>query len=364
MIRITMPSARLPLFTLVLLSFVVLLSACGSEPVQAPGKPWHHLSNGEYRNPEGSDGSAATFGDMIGFFIRRMGDKPPVVPPEHVIRPEQARSNYQKLAGKDSITWLGHAAFLLQLNGKTVLTDPYLTARAGRLGLGPLRFVEPGLSLDSLPPIDIIVVSHNHYDHLDENTIEALPDKQRTHVVVPLGLGEFFSKRGYANVHERDWFESVSLDGVEVEVLPAIHFSRRGAFDKNRTLWGGFAIRANSKAIFHSGDTAYGPIFSEIGERAGPFDVALVAIGAYLPASIMETVHITPEEAVRVVDDVMATSAVGMHWGTVRLTDEDPFEPPRRFFDAASRAQWAPNRARIMKIGETLPLSDLIARKN
>jgi N-acyl-phosphatidylethanolamine-hydrolysing phospholipase D len=317
MIRLTLPSARPPLFTLVLLTSVVLLSACGSEPVQAPGKPWHHLSNGEYRNPQGSAGSAATFGDMIGFF-----------------------------------------------SGKTVLTDPYLTARAGRLGLGPLRFVEPGLSLASLPPIDIIVVSHNHYDHLDENTIEALPDKQRTHVVVPLGLGEFFSKRGYANVHERDWFESVSLDGVEVEVLPAIHFSRRGAFDKNRTLWGGFAIRANGKAIFHSGDTAYGPIFSEIGERAGPFDVALVAIGAYLPASIMETVHITPEEAVRVVDDVMATSAVGMHWGTVRLTDEDPFEPPQRFFDAASRAQWAPNRAWIMKIGETLPLSDLIARKN
>jgi len=345
------------------LACVIVLAACASEPIHAPGKPWHHLSNGEYRNPEGSAKSSATFGDMVTFFFRRMRDKPPVIPAGHVVAQVQAQSDFQKLAGQDTVTWLGHASFLLRLNGKTVLTDPYLTERAGRLGLGPLRYVAPGIPLNALPPIDIILVSHNHYDHLDENTIEALPGKDRTDVVVPLGLGAFFKQRGYANVHERDWFESVSLDGIEIEVLPAIHFSRRGPFDRNRTLWSGFAIRSNAKTIFHSGDTAYGPVFKEIGERAGPFDLALVAIGAYLPASIMETVHITPEQAVSVIDDVNATSAVGMHWGTVRLTDEDPFEPSKRFLDAAGAANWAPNRARIMKIGETVLLSEFVSRQ-
>ncbi|MFT4563976.1 MAG: N-acyl-phosphatidylethanolamine-hydrolyzing phospholipase D [Gammaproteobacteria bacterium] len=351
---------RLGVFMLV--SAVVISSTqCLAE---TNGQKWHHLDNGTFRNPVGSAQGTATFGDMLSFFGRRMRDKPPQVPPTHVVPQTQALQTYNATAGQDTVTWLGHAAFLLRLNGKTVLTDPYLTKRAGRLGLGPNRYVEPGLALASLPPIDVVLVSHNHYDHLDANTIEALPNKDRIHVVVPLGLGEFFEQRGYVNVIERDWYESTSIDGIEIQVLPAIHFSRRGAFDRNRTLWGGFAIRTPTIKIYHSGDTGYGPVFKEIGERAGPFDLALVAIGAYLPTSIMKPVHLTPEEALAVVDDVKADVAVGMHWGTVQLTDEDPFEPPERFRAAASARGWSANRAQVMRIGETKPLSKLLEKQS
>ena len=340
-----------------LVAGLLLLSGCTNAPVQAPGKPWHHLDNGQFRNPPGSPTGIATFGDLTAFFWRRLGAEPPVVPSDHVLPQAQALAAYEATASQDTATWLGHATFLLRLRGKTVLTDPYLTKVAGPIGFGPQRYVPPGISLDQLPPIDIILVSHNHYDHLDAKTLETLPGKARIHVVVPLQLGEFFRERGYVNVHELDWFERVVIDGIELEVLPAVHFSRRGLFDRNRTLWGGFAIRAGGRSIYHSGDTAYGPIFREIGQRSGPFDLALVAIGAYEPRSIMQASHVTPEDAVQLVDDIGAETAIGMHWGTVELTDEPHFEPGPRFLEAARSAGWSEGRAQILKIGETLPLS-------
>lgn len=341
---------------------VTAMSSCGTKPVQAPGKSWHHLSNGEFRNPIGTAPSTASISDMMSFFIRRMRDKPPQIPSDHVVPQAIALQDFAATNEENTVTWLGHSAFLLRLEGKNILTDPYLTEIAGPFGFGPSRYVAPGLSADSLPPIDIVLVSHNHYDHLDANTINTLPGKQRIHVVVPLGLGAFFRERGYTNVHEHDWFESVALDGIEIQVLPAIHFSRRGPFDRNRTLWASFAIRADDTSIYHSGDTGYGSVFKEIGDKAGPFDLALVAIGAYLPTSIMKTVHITPEEAVQLVSDIKADTAIGMHWGTVRLTDEDPFEPPVRFRAAGRSAGWKNERTRVMKIGQTLTLRALQAQ--
>ena len=282
-----------------------------------------------------------------------------LVPSDHVIPQAEALDAFTATNGEDTVTWLGHAAFLLRLNGKVILTDPYLSKVAGPFGFGPERYVAPGLALDSLPPIDIILVSHNHYDHLDAKTIEAISGKQYIKVVVPLALGEFFRQRGYLNVHELDWYESVIFDSIKVQVLPAYHFSRRGPFDRNRTLWGGFSIRGSDFSIYHSGDTGYGPLFAEIGERAGLFDLALVAIGAYEPSSIMQAVHVTPEEAVQLVDDIGKNVAIGMHWGTVQLTDENPFEPAERFRAAAHAADWKDGRGRILKHGETILVSTL-----
>jgi len=338
---------------------MLVLAACTGSPAQMPGKPDHHRDDGGFRNPPGSPSAQATLGELASFFWRRIREQPPAVPSGHVIPHDDALAAFDASAGDDTVTWLGHASFLLRVTGKTILTDPYLGEVAGPFGFGPSRYAPPGLLLADLPPIDIVLVSHNHYDHLDATTIAALPGKDRIQVIVPLGLGDFFRERGYRHVHERDWYERVAVDPIEIEVLPAIHFSRRGLFDRNRTLWSGFAIRSDGISIFHSGDTAYGPVFREIGRRAGPFDVALVAIGAYEPRSIMQVAHVTPEEAVSLVDDIGARSAIGMHWGTIELTDEPPFEPPVRFRAAAHARGWPEGRARVMRIGETLRLAAL-----
>lgn len=337
---------------------LVFVAACSGAPAQMRGKPQHHVDGGGFRNPPGNPTAQASVSELAAFFWRRLRQDRPVVPAGHVVPHADALAAFTASAGKDTLTWLGHASFLIRVTGKTILTDPFLGEVAGPSGFGPSRYTPPGLALADLPPIDIVLVSHNHYDHLDAATVEALPGKDRVQVIVPLGLGDFFRVRGYAHVHERDWYESVAVDDLEIEVLPAIHFSRRGLFDRNQTLWSSFAIRGGGLKLFHSGDTAYGPVFREIGRRAGPFDIALVAIGAYAPRSIMQAAHVTPEEALGLAEDIGARRAIGMHWGTIELTDEPPFEPPRRFRAAAQARGWVAGRARVMRIGETLCLTD------
>jgi L-ascorbate metabolism protein UlaG (beta-lactamase superfamily) len=259
--------------------------------------------------------------------------------------------------GADSITWLGHASFLVRLAGKTIITDPYLTDYASPfVGNGPKRFVPAAVAIEKLPPIDALVLSHNHYDHLDTRSIDILAGKEHMTVIVPLGLGRYFSARGYADVREVDWHDRVDIGGVTVTALPAIHFSRRTLFDRNKTLWMGALIESNKNRVFFSGDTAYGPVFKEVGDRYGPIDYGIIGIGAYLPRKIMQASHTTPEEAVMLARDIEAKTLIGMHWGTVVLTDEPAFEPPVRFEAAARTAGYAPEQTWIMKIGETRPL--------
>ena len=201
-----------------------------------------------------------------------------------------------------------------------------------------------------------MLISHNHYDHLDAKTVDAYPWKQHTQVIVPLGLGKFFSKRGYSKVLEQDWWDSWSMDDLTITALPAVHFSGRGIGDRNKTLWASFSIDSSERKIWFSGDTARGKIFEEIGERAGPFDYSLVAIGAYTPRKIMQDVHVTPEEAIEISRTIGARKAIGMHWGTIMLTPENPFDAPVRFRQAARVQGFGEENARIMKIGETLSL--------
>jgi L-ascorbate metabolism protein UlaG (beta-lactamase superfamily) len=333
--------------------------ACSSnEAAQAPGKPYHHLADGTFRNPPGSPVRTAGFGDFWSFMARRVASRADSVevPAGHALPQAEALAALRAMHGADSITWVGHASFLLRMSGLWVLTDPYLGEVAGPLGFGPHRYVAPGIALADLPPIDVLMLSHNHYDHLDAATIEALPNKDRMTVVVPLGLAPFFAERGYKTIVELDWYSGTAIGPVTVTALPAVHFSRRGPFDKNRTLWAGFAIADDKTRVYFAGDTAYGPVFKEIGQRAGPFDLGLVPIGAYLPQSIMKASHVTPAEAVRLADDIGAARTIGMHWGTVVLTDEPQFEPPVLFREAAAAAGWAPERAGLMRIGETWAL--------
>ena len=250
------------------------------------------------------------------------------------------------------LAWLGHAAFALRLAGKLVLTDPYLGDVAGPLGFGPRRFVPPALRAQDLPRADVIVISHNHYDHIDTVALGAYRYRAETPVVVPLGLKPLLTGLGFRQVIELDWWQDWRLDDLTVTALPAIHFSGRGLFDRNRTLWASFGIASPEKNVWFGGDTAVGPAFDEVGERAGPFDLALVGIGAYEPISIMQAVHANPEEAIEIARKLRARAAVGMHWGSIMLTPEDPFEAPTRFRTAARDQQYGEDNAWIMQIGE------------
>ena len=272
-------------------------------------------------------------------------------------------------AGPESLTWLGHACFLIRTAGFTILTDPFLSDYASPVaGLGPKRYVPPGLAIDDLPPIDAVVVSHNHYDHLDDRSVREISLKVKREgegaaaAIVPAGLGAFFSSRGYSDVRELAWGEGTLLrnssssspsSSISLSCLPSIHFSSRTPFDRNATLWCSWSIVSPSLRLFFAGDTGYGPVFRDLGRAHGPFDVALLPIGAYEPASIMRPFHLNPEEAVAAGRDLRASTLVAMHWGTIVLTDEPPFEPPVRFRAAARAAGYADERAWVMRIGET-----------
>lgn len=328
----------------------------------AGDKPWHHLPDGTFRNPKGSPArSLARLKTAAPFFLEmlKMSGRNVVVPDGHVVpRVEALRALETHIeSGGDFITWLGHASFLIRIGGVTVLTDPYLTTYAGPAGLGPRRFVKSGVSVSALPPIDLLVISHNHYDHLDERALARLAGKEHMTVVVPLNLGGFMRDRGFHNVVELDWHESHEMGGVTATALPVVHWSRRSGFDTNRTLWAGFALKSEGHHLFFGGDSGYGPVFSEIGETYGPFDTALLGIGAYEPRAMMKASHATPEEAVQMGRDLKAQRIVGMHWGTVLLTVEPPFEPPERFIKAADAAGYAAVDAWIMAIGESRPLT-------
>ncbi len=326
------------------------------------GKPAHHTSTG-FRNPSGGAYARYTISaaGRWAFLWRRvfLPGEPPAVPDGHVLHKLEALAGFDAAKGRSALTWLGHAAFLLRLGGKIIITDPWLSKHVSPLGaLGVSRLAPPGIAVEDLPPIDILIVSHNHYDHLDAATIQALPNKDRITVLTPLRLGNFFRERGYGDVRELDWHESVRLGDVTVTALPGVHFSRRGLGDSNQSLWMGVAIEAAGQKIYFSGDTAYGPVFAKLGERYGPFDLAMVPIGAYEPLAMMRAVHATPEDAVALGLDLAARILLGHHWGTVVLTDEPPFEPPRRFRAAGRAAGIAADRLWLMRVGETRILAN------
>jgi L-ascorbate metabolism protein UlaG (beta-lactamase superfamily) len=208
-----------------------------------------------------------------------------------------------------------------------------------------------------LPPIDTALITHNHYDHLDARTIARLPRKDRIDVVAPLGLGGFFGGAGFASVGELDWYDSFRTGDLEITSVPAIHWSKRGLRDECRSLWCGYVLSSPSFRVYYSGDTGFGEIFNEIGTRLGGFDLGLAGIGAYEPRSVMRASHATPEEAAALLRAVRARSVLGMHWGSIVLSDENPFEPPVRFQAAARREGYDNDCVLQPRIGETLALT-------
>ena len=262
------------------------------------------------------------------------------------------------LAGNPGIalTWVGHATVLLEVDGRTILTDPVFARRASPVDwAGPARYTPARPALSELPPIDAVVISHNHYDALDAASVEALAEANPgARFFVPLGLADWFRDHGIERVTELDWWESAEHAGIKLTATPVQHWSKRGLFDENETLWAGWAVDFGDFDFWFAGDTGYQPVhFRETGQRLGPFDLAAIPIGAYAPRWFMRTSHVTPEEAVQIHRDVGARHAVAIHWGTFPLTDEPPPEPAERLRSAREAAGLAPTAFRLLRHGET-----------
>jgi L-ascorbate metabolism protein UlaG (beta-lactamase superfamily) len=237
--------------------------------------------------------------------------------------------------GQTGVTWVGHATYVLQMGGLTILTDPVWSEKIP----GVKRRLTPvGVDWADLPTIDAVVISHNHYDHLDAPTFRRLP--RTTPCLVPGALGFWFRKRGFKRVIELDWWETATLGGVTFEFVPAHHWSRRSLNDTCRTLWGGWMVSNGKTKVYFAGDTGYGGYFTEIGKRHADIAVALLPVGAYEPNWFMRPMHMSPPEAVQACGDLGAKRMATMHWGTFVLSAEPllaPLHEARAAWEAAGR---------------------------
>jgi N-acyl-phosphatidylethanolamine-hydrolysing phospholipase D len=254
-----------------------------------------------------------------------------------------------------TVTWVGHSTVLVQLDGVNLLTDPAWSKRLGPLSgtVGVDRFTPPGIAFESLPPIDVVLISHDHYDHLDEPTVRRLAQTFNPLFVVPLGIKAWLADRGITNVTELDWSESVKVKGLEIVCAPAQHGSGRTFTDSGRRLWASWAV-IGSKRFYFAGDTGYASHFEMIGRALGPFDLAALPIGSYTPRIVARAVHISPEEAMQAARDLRASAFIGIHWGTYELAREPYDEPPRRIAAEVERLKLDPRTVWLPKPGETL----------
>jgi N-acyl-phosphatidylethanolamine-hydrolysing phospholipase D len=355
--------------------------------------PAHHLPNGKgFINPWPScdDRSAWDFLSTIVTQWNFKRSRPPVDDQKVPVRkPDFTVLNTPLMSSADTkgrVTWLGHACFLVQVGSVNILTDPVFSHRCSPSQLvGPARITKPPCELSELPRIDMIIISHNHYDHLDVETINTLFKlNPGVKFYVPLGNKNWFTGLGISgdSVEEMDWWQesSYSKDGktYKIACTPCQHFSSRTAFDRDMTLWASWVVQAEENFSFYfAGDTGYCtvpkelgdlnphdrskvkeelpvcPAFKEIGEKYGPFDLACIPIGAYSPRYVMSRVHCSPEDAVALHVDIKSKFSVGMHWGTWILTDEDPTEPPKKMKAEMSRLGLPENQFVVFDIGET-----------
>jgi N-acyl-phosphatidylethanolamine-hydrolysing phospholipase D len=256
-------------------------------------------------------------------------------------------------SGEATVTWIGHSTVLGQLDGATFLTDPNWADRSGPFSglVGVRRYTPPGIAFEDLPPIDFVLISHDHYDHLDEPTVRRLAQTFDPLFIVPLGIKAWLADRGITNAVELNWGESVTVKGLTVVCTPAQHGGGRTAIDQGRRLWASWAV-LGSKRFYFGGDTGYFEHFKETGDRLGPFDLAALPIGSYTPRDIAKPVHISPEEAIQAALDLRASRMLGIHWGTFALAREPYDEPPARLRAEIDRRGLDPALSWLPKPGE------------
>ena len=258
--------------------------------------------------------------------------------------------------GTPTVTWVGHATVLVQMDHVTFLTDPTWSDTASPVSFaGPKRFVAPGIAIEDLPAIDFVVVSHNHYDHLDLPTLVTLAERSPgTRFFVPLGNERLLKKNGIDNVTALDWGQFAEVGDVRVYCLPAQHWSKRSLTDDLKSLWSSWAVVGPERRFYFAGDTGYFEGFAKIAKALGPFDLAAIPVGAYEPADMMKHSHMNPEQAVQAAVDLNTNVTLAVHYGTFDLANEPLDDPPKRFLKAAD-TQLPEGSAWVFRIGETRP---------
>ncbi len=334
---------------------LVLLSVLGLK-AQDSVNYRHHTTDG-FRNPFPGFAERG-FGDFLRWAVwERIKGEKPERPDTYDLTAAPNDGHFLRNNNHPfTITWVGHSTLLVQLEGLNILTDPIWSERCSPVSFaGPKRHVEPGIQFDDLPPIDVVMISHDHYDHLDKDTIKKLGKGPL--YLVPLGIGAFLRDLGIRHYVEMDWWDSIRINDIQFVCTPAQHFSGRSLFDQNNTLWSSWVVRAETYRFYFGGDTGYFDGFKRIARRFGPFDVAALPIGAYRPRWFMGPVHMSPEESVQAYLDLNARFFVPIHWGTFELADEPLDEPPRLLRKAIKKHDLNTKHFWILQQGQTRYLS-------
>jgi N-acyl-phosphatidylethanolamine-hydrolysing phospholipase D len=319
----------------------------------AAATPKHHLADG-FRNADPGWVRASAW-VRVQHFVQRLG-KTLRGEPRIAALPVMAAdaAGLRKNGQQATVTWIGHSTLLVQIDGVNFLTDPHWGERSGPFGglVGVGRYTPPGMAFEDLPPIHFVLISHDHYDHLDEPTVVRLARTHDPRFIVPLGIKSWLADRGISNAIEMDWGESTTFMGLTIVCTPAQHFSGRTLNDQGRRLWASWAV-LGSKRFYFGGDSGYFTHFREIGDAYGPFDLAALAIGSYTPRNLTRPVHTSPEDALQAWLDLRAARFIGIHWGTFALAEEPYDEPPQRLRAEVERRGLDPEPIWVFKPGET-----------
>lgn len=327
-----------------------LMSILDCSNVQVDTNKKHHTKDG-FKNlsPNYVDKS---FGDVIRWWWNRsFSDRPSRDPADYKIESTVSNGEHLKTS-QYSVTWVGHATVLIQMNGINILTDPIWSERCSPVSFaGPKRYTAPGIKLDDLPTIHAVIISHNHYDHMDLPTLKILDKKFKPVIIAGLKNKKFLQSEGLTNVVELDWWDTYTLKDVEIVFTPTQHFTGRTLWDRYETLWGSYILKDKNKTFYFAGDTGYFSGFKEIGEKFPNIDLAILPIGAYLPRDFMSPVHVDPDDSYKAYLDLKAKFMLPMHYNTFALADEALDEPLKRIKNLFQTNQTEENLFSL-KIGE------------
>jgi len=316
-----------------------------------PGQPPHHVTDG-FRNAPQPPSAAPV--DLVLDRIRlALLPNPAAIAKPAARTSREARAAWDALGEGDAVVWIGHATVLVRVGGKTILTDPVFGDYATPVPpIGPRRLVPPGIALADLPRIDVIVISHDHYDHFEPDSIRRIAARDRPLCLLPLNVGGRTENFGCGRTQRLDWGAAARLDGVTLHFLPAQHDSGRGVLDRNRSLWGSWLIAARRRRVYFAGDTGYGPHFGRIGAERGPIELAILPVAAYAPRSVNRHVHLDPAGALGAFRDLKARRMLAVHWGTYALGTDDAFAARTDVPRAAAAERLGPDRVWVLDPGD------------